>query len=48
MQTAGLFNDLLWKEPRSNGVAEDSAEAARRAAAERGRDPVAAIPRRFR
>jgi hypothetical protein len=48
MHTAGLFSDLLWKEPRSNGVAEDFAEAARRAAEERTRDPVSAIPPRFR
>lgn len=48
MHTAGLFNDLLWKEPRSNGVAEDFAEAARRATEERERDPQAAIPPRFR
>lgn len=44
MQTAGLLNDLLWREPRSGGVAEDFAEAARRAAAEREQDPKAAIP----
>jgi uncharacterized protein YndB with AHSA1/START domain len=48
MQTAGLFSDLLWREPRSSGVAEDFAEAARRAAEERARDPQAAIPPRFR
>ena len=35
MQTAGLLNDLLWKEPRRDGFAEDFAEAARRAEAER-------------
>jgi len=48
MHTAGLFNDLLWKEPRSSGVAEDFAEAARRAKEERERDPVSAVPPRFR
>jgi hypothetical protein len=44
MHTAGLFNDLLWKEPRSSGVAADFAEAARRAKEERERNPVDAIP----
>jgi hypothetical protein len=48
MYTAGLFTDLLWKEPRSNGVAEDFAEAARRATEERMRDPISAIPPRMR
>lgn len=47
-QTAGLFNDLLWREPRSNGTAEDFAEAARRAADELARDPVETIPPQFR
>ena len=44
MQTAGLLNDLLWKEPRRNGVAEDFAEAARRAKAERETMPDQVIP----
>ena len=44
MQTAGLLNDLLWKEPRRNGVAEDFAEAARRAKAERETMPDKVIP----
>lgn len=48
MHTAGLFNDLLWTEPRSNGVAEDFAEAARRADEERSNNPEDAVPPRFR
>lgn len=44
MQTAGLLTDLLWKEPRRNGVAEDFAEAARRAKAERENTPDKVIP----
>jgi uncharacterized protein YndB with AHSA1/START domain len=44
MQTAGLLNDLLWKEPRRNGVAEDFAEAARRTKAERETMPDKVIP----
>lgn len=44
MHTAGLYNDLLWKEPRSNGVAEDFAEAARRAKMEREIMPDQVVP----
>jgi len=44
MQTAGLLNDLLWKEPRRDGVAEDFAEAARRAKDERETTPDKVIP----
>ena len=40
MQTAGLLNDLMWKEQRRDGVAEDFAEAARRAEAERQTMPA--------
>lgn len=40
MQTAGLLNDLMWKERRRDGVAEDFAEAARRAEAERQTMPA--------
>jgi uncharacterized protein YndB with AHSA1/START domain len=48
MHTAGLYSDLLWKEPRRDGVAEDFAEAARAAAEERRLKPEEAIPPRFR
>jgi uncharacterized protein YndB with AHSA1/START domain len=44
MQTAGLLNDLLWKEPRRDGVAEDFAEASRRAKVERETMPDKVIP----
>lgn len=44
MQTAGLLTDILWKEPRRNGVAEDFAEAARRAKIERETMPDRVIP----
>ena len=44
MHTAGLFNDLLWKEPRVNGVAADFAEAAARAKHERETMPGKVIP----
>lgn len=44
MYTAGLLNGLPWKEPRRDGVAEDFAEAARRAAEERRRDPEDTVP----
>jgi uncharacterized protein YndB with AHSA1/START domain len=48
LHTAGLFTEGFWKSPRSSGVAEDFAEAARRAKEERERDPVAATPPRMR
>lgn len=48
MPTAGLLTKNFWKAPRMSGVAEDFAEAARRAKEERERDPVSAIPPRFR
>lgn len=44
MFTAGLFGDRLWKEPRRDGVAEDFAEAARRAAEERLARPEETVP----
>ena len=48
LHTAGLLTENFWRAPRMSGVAEDFAEAARRAKEERERDPVAAIPPRFR
>lgn len=44
MFTAGLLNDHLWKEPRRDGVAEDFAEAAQRAAEERRIHPEDTVP----
>lgn len=44
MFTAGLPNDPLWKDPRRDGVAEDFAEAARRAEDERRTNPDGAVP----
>lgn len=44
IQTAGMFSDLFWKAPRRDGVAEDFAEAARRATEERAHAPLEAIP----
>ena len=48
LHTAGLFTEGFWKTPRKSGVAEDFEAAAKRAAQERERNPVDAIPPRFR
>lgn len=44
MFTAGLLTDRIWKEPRRDGVAEDFAEAARRAAEDRRTRPEETVP----